>query len=68
MVSSVGKLVPTVKLTSGLLGTKTDSAADDTAFGRIEKNKSVVEFKETSGSFIAPRLKLQGGLCRLVTP
>ena len=37
--SSVGKLVPTVKLTSGLLGTKTDSAADDTAFGRIEKNK-----------------------------
>ena len=52
--SSVGKLVPTVKLTSGLLGTKTDSAADDTVFGRIEKNKSVVVFKETSGSFVAP--------------
>ena len=52
--SSVGKLVPTVKLTSDLLGTKTDSAADDTAFGRIEKSKSVVVFKETSGSFVAP--------------
>ena len=53
-------MVPVVKLASGLLGTKTDGAADDTAFGRIEKNKSdveklkVVEFKETSGSFVAP--------------
>ena len=37
--SSVGKLVPTVKLTSDLLGTKTDSAADDTAFGRIKSNE-----------------------------
>ena len=37
-----------------LLGRKTDSAADDTAFGRIEKNKSIVVFKETSGSFVAP--------------
>ena len=53
-------MVPVVKLASGLLGTKTDGAADDTAFGRIEKNKSdveklkVVEFKETTGSFVAP--------------
>ena len=58
--SSVGKLVPAVKLASGLLGTKTDNKTVDTAFGRIEKNKSdveklkVVEFKETSGSFVAP--------------
>ena len=38
----------------GLLGTKTDSASDDTAFGRIEKSKSIVVLKETSGSFVAP--------------
>ena len=51
-----------MKLIKGLIGSKTDSAADtlDTAFGRIQKNKSdieklkVVEFRETTGSFIAP--------------
>ena len=40
--SSVGKLVPTVKLTSSLLGTKTDVKTVDTAFGRIQKNKEDV--------------------------
>ena len=57
---TVGKLVPAVKLVSGLIGTKTDDKTVDTVFGRIEKNKSdieklkVVEFRETTGSFIAP--------------
>ena len=37
--SSVGMLVPTVKLTRGLLGTKTDSKTVDTAFGRIKSNE-----------------------------
>ena len=56
--SSVGKLVPVVKLTSGLLGTKTDSKTVDTAFGRIEKNKediaNLVKIRETTGNFVAP--------------
>ena len=40
--SSVGKLVPKVKLTSGLLGTKTDVKTVDTVFGRIQKNNDDV--------------------------
>ena len=40
--STVGKLVPTVKLTSGLLGSKTDAKTVDSAFGRIKKNKDDV--------------------------
>ena len=38
----------------GLLGTKTDSGTDDTAFGRIKKNINNVSIKETVGKFIAP--------------
>ena len=36
-------LVSTVKLTSGLLGTKTDAKTADTAFGRIQKNKEELD-------------------------
>ena len=36
-------MVPKVKLTSGLLGTKTDAKTADTAFGRIQKNKEELD-------------------------
>ena len=51
----MGKLVPKVKLISGLVGTKADAKTVDTAFGRIEKNKLDISNTASTSSIVGTK-------------